>query len=110
MTTLTTLTTLSPEDQAASEAMVAAAIAACRAAGVTDARLLAELAAEVATATWLARAQAGDAQAARIVRSLTTLGLADWIAAEEAAGRPCRDPADVVRRVTADAARRPRPA
>lgn len=103
------MTTLSPEDQAASEAMVVAAIAACRAAGVTDARLLTDLASEVATATWLARAEAGDAQAARIVHYLTTLGLADWIAAEEAAGRHCFDPDDVVRRVTADAARRPRP-
>jgi hypothetical protein len=107
---MTTLVTLSPEDQAASDAMVAAAIAACRAAGLTEARLLTELAAEIATATWQARAQAGDAQAVRIARYLTTLGLADWIAAEEAAGRPCRDPDDVVRRVTADAARRPRPA
>jgi hypothetical protein len=106
---MTTRGTLSPEDQAASEAMVAAAIAACRAAGVTDGRLLAELASEVATATWLVRAQAGDAQAARITLSLTTLGLTDWIATEEAAGRPCFTTAETVRRINAAAKRRPGP-
>ena len=107
---MTTRITLSPEDQAASEAMVAGAIAACRAAGVTEARLLTELASEVATATWLVRAQAGDAQAARITRYLTTLGLADWIAAEEAAGRPCFTTEETVRRINAAAKRRPCPA
>jgi hypothetical protein len=104
------MTTLSPEDQAASDAMVEATISACRAAGITDARLLTELASEVATATWLVRAQAGDAQAERITRFLTTLGLADWIAAEEAAGRPCFTTEETVLRINAAAKRQPCPA
>lgn len=92
-------TTLSPVDLAALDALILDALDTCEAAGITDNELLQRMASELAMAEARARTRAGDAQAARICSHMVYAGVLGWMEAEEAAGRPCFDTADAMRRL-----------